>query len=137
MEGGDRDTIPRSIQLIAGRSGQEYNHRKHRHGAFWQDRYHATAVQSNEHLIKCITYIDLNMVRAAVVKHPHDWIHSGYKEIQSPRKRYGMIDFKNLMGLLQIENYKELKEAHRQWIEEALKKSKIVRQSKWTQSIAA
>ena len=52
--------------------------------------------------IKCITYIDLNMVRAAVVKHPHDRIHSGYKEIQSPRKRYGMIDFKNLMGLLQI-----------------------------------
>ena len=40
------------------------------------------------------------------------------------------------MALLQIENFADLKEAHREWIEEALKKSKVVRQSKWTQSIA-
>ena len=47
-----------------------------------------------------------------------------------------MIDFKNLMALLQIENFADLKEAHREWIEETLKKSKVVRESKWTQSIA-
>jgi putative transposase len=40
------------------------------------------------------------------------------------------------MALLQIENSADLKEAHREWIEEALKKSKVVRESKWTQSIA-
>jgi putative transposase len=38
----DRHTIPKSIQLIAGRTGQEYNQRKRRKGAFWEDRYHAT-----------------------------------------------------------------------------------------------
>ena len=136
LNGVERDTIPRSIQLIAGRTGQEYNQRKNRNGAFWEDRYHATAVQTNEHLIKCITYIDLNMVRAGVAKHPQEWIHSGYNEIQRPRQRYGIIDFKNLMALLQIENSADLKEAHREQIEEALKKSKVVRESKWTQSIA-
>jgi hypothetical protein len=36
------------MQLLAGRTGQEYNKRKNRKGAFWQDRYHATAVQSND-----------------------------------------------------------------------------------------
>ena len=86
--------------------------------------------------IKCITYIDLNMVRAGVIKHPQEWTHSGYIEIQRPRQRYGMIDFKNLMALLQIENIVDLKSAHREWIEEALKNSKVVRESKWTQSIA-
>ena len=49
-----RDTGPNviadSMQLIAGRSGQEYNQRKTRHGAFWEDRYHATAVDADEHL---------------------------------------------------------------------------------------
>jgi putative transposase len=40
------------------------------------------------------------------------------------------------MALLQIENYVDLKEAHREWIEEALEKSGVVRDSKWTQSIA-
>jgi len=32
-------------QLISGRPAQEYNRRKKRKGSFWQDRYHATAIQ--------------------------------------------------------------------------------------------
>ncbi len=47
-------------------AGQEYNLRKNRKSAFWQDRYHATAVESNRHLRQCIAYIDMNMVRAGV-----------------------------------------------------------------------
>jgi len=39
------EAIAQSMQLIAGRTAQEYNQRKNRHGAFWEDRYHATAVQ--------------------------------------------------------------------------------------------
>ena len=100
VDSGPRDTIPKSIQLIAGRTGQEYNQRKNRNGAFWEDRYHATAIQTNEHLIRCIAYIDLNMVRAGVVKHPNEWSHSGYNEIQKPKQRYGIIDFKSYMSLV-------------------------------------
>jgi hypothetical protein len=69
-------------------------------------------------------------------KKRYGWIHSGYNEIRRPRQRYGIIDFKNLMALLQIENFADLKQAHREWIEEAIKKSESVRESKWTQSIA-
>jgi putative transposase len=43
-------SIPRSIQLVAGRTGQEYNQRKRRQGAFWEDRYHAVAIESGEHV---------------------------------------------------------------------------------------
>src|SRR5262249_16439243 len=49
-----RDTGPNvianSMQLIAGRTGQEYNQRKARHGAFWEDRNRATAVEADDHL---------------------------------------------------------------------------------------
>ena len=45
------EAIPKSIQLIAGRTGQEYNQRKKRKGAFWEDRYHATAIETGEHLL--------------------------------------------------------------------------------------
>ena len=72
--------ISNSIQLIAGRSAQQYNRRKARHGAFWEDRYHATAVEVDEHLHRCLVYIDFNMVRAGVVTHPSHWAHSGYRE---------------------------------------------------------
>ena len=60
---GDRECIPKTIQLIAGRTGQEFNQRKRRKGAFWEDRYHATAVESGEHIVQCIVYIDLHPVK--------------------------------------------------------------------------
>jgi len=46
VDDGDRDVIPNSMQLVAGRTGQEFNQRKGRKGAYWEDRYHATAVES-------------------------------------------------------------------------------------------
>jgi hypothetical protein len=57
VDTGERDVIPKSMQLIAGRAGQEYNQRKNRRGAFWEDRYHATAVETGEHLARCLVYI--------------------------------------------------------------------------------
>ena len=59
------NVISQSIQLIAGRTGRDYNQRKARKGAYWEDRYHATAVEADEHLRRCLVYIDLNMVRAS------------------------------------------------------------------------
>ena len=53
------NVIADSMQLIAGRAGQEYNQRKAHHGAFWEDRYHATAIEADEHLYRCLVYIDL------------------------------------------------------------------------------
>ena len=73
-DAGDRASIPRSLQLVAGRTGQEYNQRKRRKGGFWEDRYHSTAVKTGRRLLQCIVYVDLNMVRAGVAAHPLEWI---------------------------------------------------------------
>ncbi len=67
-----RDVIPQSIKLVASRTAQEYNLRKNRKGAFWEDRYHATAVESEQHLLRCLVYIDLNIVRTGVVSQPSE-----------------------------------------------------------------
>ena len=131
-----KDVIPRSVQLIAGRTGQEYNRRKQRKGAFWEDRYHATAVENNQHLIQCMIYIDLNMVRAGAVDHPSDWPWSGYNEIQKPKKRYSIIDYNHLMLQLNYKNYSDLTKAYRKWIEVTLKEKVGTRDSRWSQSIA-
>lgn len=136
LDNGDRDVIPRTLQLIAGRTGQEYNQRKSRQGAFWEDRYHATAVQSDDHLIRCLIYIDLNMVRAGVVAHPSEWSWSGYNEIQTPKERYTLINRTKLMALLGVHDDKTLSEHHRQWISDALEKDFRQRESRWTDSIA-
>jgi REP element-mobilizing transposase RayT len=105
---GKVDIIPKSIQLIAGRTGREYNQRKNRKGAFWEDRYHATAVKTGKHLIRCLAYIDLNMVRAGVVQHPGEWVYGGYQEIQNPRQRYTLINRQKLTALLGIKDNDQL-----------------------------
>jgi putative transposase len=131
-----RNVIPDSIKLVAGRTGQEYNVRKNRKGAFWQDRYHATAVENNRYLRQCITYIDMNMVRAGVVKHPSEWEFCGYNEIQNPRKRKGIIDFDRLVDLLGFGNYDELRDAHYKWVDGLMQTDYGGKENKWTQSIA-
>jgi len=133
---GERETIPKSIQLIAGKTGQEYNRRKKRKGAFWEDRYHATAVEGDDHLGQCMVYIDTNMVRAGVVKHPREWTFCGYHEIQNPRKRYRRIDYQRLLAILQMRDFKELQESIRYWVQDAIGSRNYGRDRKWTESIA-
>jgi REP element-mobilizing transposase RayT len=135
-DNGERDVIPNSIQLIAGRTGQEFNQRKNRKGAYWEDRYHATAVETDSHLIQCLLYIDLNMVRAGVVRHPSEWPFSGYNEIQRPRERYAMVDYEGLRKLLNFKEMPDLVDAYRGWIEEAIGAEGQLRDGKWSESIA-
>lgn len=128
--------IARSMQLVAGRTAQAFNQRKRRRGAFWEDRYHATAVESGEHLMRCLTYIDLNMVRAGVVAHPRDWESGGYREIQSPPRRYRVIDRTALMEGLGVDSLDQLRRRHRDCIEEALAGEPLQRDSRWTSALA-
>jgi putative transposase len=129
--------IWRSMQLIAGRVGQDYNARKGRKGAFWEDRYHATAIDQGGHFKRCLMYIDLNMVRARVVGHPQDWPDCGYHEILRPPKRYRIIDREGLLELLEISEIDRFPEIYSQWIEEELEsKNYLEREPGWTESLA-
>lgn len=134
--GDERDVIPNSIKLLAGRIGQEFNQRKGRKGAFWEDRYHATAVESGKHLFECLVYIDLNMVRAGVVSHPSEWPFCGYNEIQTPKRKNVLINYQRLTGLLGFDSYDEVKKYHQSWVEDSLENGKNIRDDKWTKSIA-
>ncbi|MCG8552325.1 MAG: transposase [Desulfobacterales bacterium] len=136
MDDKDRMTIPKTIQLIAGRCAQEYNIRKKRKGAFWEDRYHATAVQSGRHLLRCLVYIDLNMVRAGVLEHPKLWDFSGYNEIQKPKRKYILINHDKLIELTGCGSLNSLTELHRDLVEKFIKEENYKRQTRWTQSVA-
>ena len=131
------NSIPHSMQLVAGRTGQDYNRRKKRRGAFWEDRYHATAVETDDHLADCMTYIDLNMVRANAVDIPADWAHSGYFEIQNPSERYSLIDRKQLISLLDLSGFKDLQDFCQYQIEKKLASDGWARrEAQWTESVA-
>ena len=130
------DEIARSMQLLSGRTAQEYNPRKSRVGAYRQDRYHAAAVQTDDHLSRCLTYIDLNMVRAGVVTTPSEWPYGGYAELLTPPQRYGCLNMVALQRLLGVRNYQELLEVRVRSVEQALADSDLEREEIWTVSDA-
>ncbi len=130
-----RDEIASSMQLIAGRTGQDYNRRKRRRGAFWEDRYHATAVDTDEYLAHCLVYIDPNMVRAGAVRHPREWREAGYHEIQRARAKYRIIDRAALSKLLGVPEYR-LAAVCEQWIEAALARGDRAREPQWSDALA-
>ena len=129
-EDGDRNVIPNAIGLIAGRTAQEYNRRKRRHGAFWQDRYHSTAIETGGHLLRCLLYIDLNMVRAGVVKHPSEWPHGRYNEIQTPRRKNVIIAYNRLRQLAGFKDYDAFVSSYEKRINEAIRKEENHRDSR-------
>lgn len=76
------------------------------------------------------------MVRAGVVNHLSEWPFSGYNEIQDPRRRYALIDYKKLQHTLGIKVYDQLKDTHRRWVEESLASKTNGREPTWTEGIA-
>jgi putative transposase len=47
-------------------------------GHLWQDRFTGKTIDNEEYLIRCGKYIELNPVRAGVVKKPHEYHFSSY-----------------------------------------------------------
>ena len=136
-----RGEISDSMQLVAARTAQEYNLRKGRQGAFWEDRYHATAVDADEYLARCLVYIDLNMVRAGVVSQAEQWPESGYRELQSPPQRYRIVDESKLMALLAIPDREQFRQTRCRWLDAALVGKALVdkasqREAGWSDSLA-
>jgi len=64
-----------------------YNKLHRKKGYFWSERFKSVIVENGETLINCLAYIDLNPVRAGLVKRPEEyrWCSLGY-HVQSRNK---------------------------------------------------
>ena len=135
MNNGRTNHIAKSMHLASSRTAQEFNERKNRQGSFWGDRYHATAVETGEHLKNCLIYIDMNMVRAGAVSHPMEWHECGYQEISGRKKRYRLIDIEKLCSLLGS-SPENISRDYEQSLSLYLVTRDLNRDKKWTESIA-
>jgi REP-associated tyrosine transposase len=134
--GGPSAAMAKTMHLVAGQTAQQFNRRKERLGAFWQDRYHSTAVDRGSYLRRCLVYIDLNMVRAGVVRHPSDWPFGGFAEMMSEKQRYRLVDEAVLLRILGMASPEQHRESRQEWVEAELKTTRLRRQPIWTESVA-
>ena len=94
-------------------------------------------IEGGEHLWRCLRYIDLNMVRAGVVRDPAEWGWCGYQEFMGIRKRYRAVSLEDLTACLAPGQPPErVAERYATYVAEALKVEDLKRDPMWTESVA-
>ena len=137
IQGGDPRILAQFMQTLEGDFAQAYNLRKGRSGAYWSDRYHAVMVERGEHLWRCLRYIDLNMVRAGVVREPAEWAWCGYGELVGLRRRYRVVDLSACAEALgSAKSVEAMIGRYRETVEAALSQRALAREAVWTESLA-
>jgi putative transposase len=76
---GTEEGIGKMMQMVGRYYVQYFNYCYQRTGTLWEGRYKATLVDSDQYLLTCMRYIELNPVRADMVKHPSEYPWSSYR----------------------------------------------------------
>ncbi|MDX8396554.1 MAG: transposase [Mariprofundaceae bacterium] len=74
----DATGIGRMMQYIGRYYVQYVNHTYDRTGTLWEGRYKSSLIDADEYLLVCSRYIEMNPVRASMVKHPSEYEWSSY-----------------------------------------------------------
>lgn len=72
------DSIGKVMQSLGRYYVQYFNYQYKRTGTLWEGRYKATLLDSATYLLTCSRYIELNPVRAGMVKDPAEYLWSSY-----------------------------------------------------------
>lgn len=74
------------MKHLAGRHTRRINRLEHRTGTSWEGRFKCSPIDSDQYLLACTRYVDLNPVRARIVATPEAYSWSSY------RARIGAIE---------------------------------------------
>ena len=72
------DSLPRLMQLIGRQYVQYINKTYNRTGTLWEGRYKSSLIDSENYLLTCSRYIELNPVNAGMVDKPEEYCWSSY-----------------------------------------------------------
>jgi len=95
--------ISRFMQHIGRKYVPYFNNKYGKSGTLWEGRFKGCMIESEQYLLCCYRYIELNPVRANMVKKPEEWKWSSYacnaygesNKLIKPHKVYLAIDKDN------------------------------------------
>jgi putative transposase len=76
--GNDASNLAMLMKRIAGRQTRRVNKIEMRSGTLWEGRYKSSPISTNEYLMACCRYVELNPVRAKMVSFPEAYRWSSY-----------------------------------------------------------
>lgn len=72
------NSIAKAMQSVGRRYVRYINDVYRRSGTLWEGRYKASLIDDENYLLTCCRYIELNPIRASIVRHPGDYPWSSY-----------------------------------------------------------
>ena len=76
---GDAMALSGMMQSLGRRYVRHVNFLYRRTGTLWEGRYRAAPIEADAHLLACMRYIELNPVRARMVRKPENYPWSSYR----------------------------------------------------------
>ena len=76
---GETGAISRFMQHVGRRYVQHFNFLYQRSGTLWEGRYKSSLVDAENYLLTCYRYIEMNPVRAAMVREPVEYRWSSHR----------------------------------------------------------
>jgi putative transposase len=70
--------VSKLLQYVGSRYVAWLNRRLNRTGTLWEGRFRSSPVDRDRYCLACYRYIELNPVRAGIVRHPADYRWSSY-----------------------------------------------------------
>ncbi|MBU1568711.1 MAG: transposase [Proteobacteria bacterium] len=77
--GSDGHNLAMLMKRVAGRQTRYVNKIEKRSGTLWEGRYKSSPISTNEYLLACCRYVELNPVRASMVAAPEAYRWSSYR----------------------------------------------------------
>ena len=73
------ENLAKYIKLLAQKYSQHINKRHKRTGTLWEGKFKSSLISKDNYLLACGRYIEMNPVRARMVKDPKDYMWSSYR----------------------------------------------------------
>jgi putative transposase len=68
------------MRRLSARQCRYVNRLERRLGTLWCGRFRSSVIDTDRYLLACLRYVELNPVRAGIVRHPADYPWSSYRE---------------------------------------------------------
>ena len=75
------DVLSKFMHHVSNRFARKFNASQGRNGHLWEGRFRSTIVQEKTCFWRCMAYVDLNPVRAGIVRTAQDYAWSGHRHI--------------------------------------------------------
>jgi putative transposase len=119
--GGELAQIMKGINI----SYAQYFKSKYKYtGHFWQDRFKSIIISKDEYLLACGSYVELNPVRAGMVKEPKEYLWSSYHA-----NAYGKNDYLVDEHIIyeNLSSDEKVRKEYRKFVQQMLQKNEAMR----------